>query len=407
MSVTTIPMPTQNVRTIQSRGAFGEETVIQYSPQFQGTFEYTVLNDEINEISTTNGGTVTQASAMGVIGTSTTTGSSSILTSKRHAKYKAGLGGCLRFTALFSAGVVGADQLFGLADEVGSSQPFKNGYMIGCIGDTFGFHIFRNDTITTINLSNWNDPLDGTGASGVTIDTTKLGVWEVQYQYLGAGAIEILFEVPETGILTTVHIVSYSNLNTEPSTHNPNYHFTMYANNNATTSDIVIKSSSYAYFVQGITGLIELHQPNFSSGKITKTSVTSEIAIFTLRNKSTYFSKTNFIDLLLLNILGSVEASSANNLATIRGTKNATIGGSPSYSDINTNNSVVEIDTAGTTVSGGIEIITGQLAGKNDANGQNVRGNKIILAPGETFTLSGSSDNSATLRAIALWRELF
>lgn len=392
--------------TEKSKTAFGEVLTGQLSPQFQSSFEYTVNNTDLNTITEVNGGTVTQASGMAVLSTSTSTASTALFQSKQHAKYRPGLGGVDRFTILLANAVAGTEQLQGLADEVGSSQPFKNGYMIGSIGTTFGFHRFQNDTVDTIALANWDDPLDGNGASGATIDQTKLNVFFIQYQYLGAGAIKIYFE-KQNGELVLVHTVNYAGLNIEPSVHNPNFHHTMWVNNGATTSNMIMKSSSYAYFVEGKTSFIELHQPLNSSGTRQKTAVTSEVAIFTIRNKSTYASKTNFIDIVMLNAFASIEASSANNLGTARLVKNATLGGTPSYSDINTNNSVMEIDTAGTTLTGGTEIIAAPLAGKNDKAVNNLSSLKIILNPGESLTFAGSSANSATINAGGLWKELF
>ena len=67
----------------------------------------------------------------------------------------------------------------------------------------------------------------------------------------------------------------------------------------------------------------------------------------------------------------------------------------------------IEIDTAGTTVTGGKELGAGLLAGKNDGLRVPLIDNKIILNPGETLTIAGSSANSATIRAQITWRELF
>ena len=170
---------------------------------------------------------------------------------------------------------------------------------------------------------------------------------------------------------------------------------------------MIVKSSSYAYFTEGKTSLIELHQPENASGTKEKGDVTAEIAIFTIRNKAVYASKANFIDIILLGTGGSIEASSANNLGSIRVVKNAALGGTPSYSDINATNSVIEFDMDGTTVTGGKELGAGLLAGKNDRFGFSLISNKIMLNPGETLTLAGSSDNSATIRAQVTWRELF
>ena len=70
--------------------------------------------------------------------------------------------------------------------------------------------------------------------------------------------------------------------------------------------------------------------------------------------------------MLLERITASIEASAANNLGVVRFIKDATLGGTPSWSDINTNNSVVEIDTSASSVSGGKSLFNVPLAGKND-----------------------------------------
>lgn len=387
--------------------AFGELLVGQLYPQFQGSFEYTVDNTDLSTNTTVSGGTITQASGMALVSSSTTTTSTALFQSKQHAKYKSGLGGVDRFTALFSVPVATTEQYIGIMDENGSSESFKNGYAIGYDGTTFGFHRFQNDTKFTTAIADWDDPLDGTGTSGMVLDQTKLNIYYIQYQYLGAGAIKILMENQATGKLVIVHTIDYANLNTEPSVHNPNFHHTMWVNNKDTISNIVLKSSSYGYFVEGKTSFIELHQPENASGAKEKTSVTTEVAIFTIRNRLTYASKTNFIDIVLMGAGASIEASSANNLGNVRIVKNATLGGVPSYSNINTNNSVIEVDTAGTTVTGGKEVGAGLLAGKNASLRASLIENKILLNPGDTITITGSSVNSATVRAQITWRELF
>lgn len=387
--------------------AFGDLRVAQLSPVFQGTFEYTVNNTELNANTVTGGGTVTQASAMAVAGTSTTTASTARLRSRQHARYRAGMGGLSRFTALFTSPVAATEQYIGLADEVGSSAAFKNGFMVGYDGTTFGFHRFQNDVKITTALANWTDPLDGSGPNGMTLDQTKLNVFFIQFEYLGAGPINIYVQDDDSPDLILVHTENYSNANTTPSVHNPNFFHTMWVNNGGTTSDIILKGASYAFFIEGVTGLIELHQPEFTSGAREKVGVTTEVAIFTLRNKSSYASKTNFIDIVLLGAGSSIEAAAANNLGRIRLVKNATLGGSPSYSDIDPTDSVMEIDTAGTTVSGGRTLGGGLLAGKNDALRVELVPLKIILNPGDTLTFAGLSANSATIDGIITWRELF
>lgn len=397
-----LPVATQLAKT-----AFGELLVGQLHPQFQGSFEYTVDNTDLNTNTVVNGGTVTQANAMALVGTSTTTASTACFQSKQHARYKSGLGGIIRQTAKFTAPVAGTTQIIGIADETGSSTAFENGYMLGYIGTVFGLHRFQNDVLTTIAIADWDDPLDGSGASNMTIAQTNLGVFYIEYEYLGGGSFSVLAESDVTGEAFIVHTEPYSNLFTSPSVHNPNFFFTIFVDNGATTSDMVVSCGSYSYFVQGKTSFIELHQPQNSSGTIEKLTVTAETAILTIRNKATYVSKTNFIDIVLEAVTASIEASAANNLGRVRLVLNTTLGGTPSFSDINTANSVVEIDTAGTTVTGGKELFPGLLAGKNAQLSANVTDFKFILNPGDAVTLAGFSANSATIDGAMLWKELF
>ena len=387
--------------------AFGEQLVAELRPQFQGSFEYTVNNTALFTLSTTSNATITQDSGMAVLQTSTNSNEVANFKSKQHAKYKPGMGGVIRFTSLFTSPIASTTQLIGIMDATSTTASFKNGYAVGYVGTGFGFHVWANSGTTTIAQADWDDPMDGTGDSGMKLDHTKLNIFYIQYQYLGAGAINLFVESDRTGNPVLAHRINYANKNVTPSVHNPNFHFTMEVDNGITTSNMIIKSSSYAYFIEGITSFIELHQPQFSSDVLSTTTVTTEVPIFTLRNKSTYVGKENFIDIILEHYGGSIEANSANNLGDIRLIKNATLDGNESYSDINSRNSIMEVDTTASTVTGGTTIINIPLAGKNDKIVENVLNLKIILNPGETITCAGTSANSATMNCQMLWQELF
>lgn len=387
--------------------AFGDLRVAELSPVYQVSFEYTVTNGEIGIIEIENSGTVTQADAMCVVSTGTTTGSTAEWEIARHVKYRAGLGGLARFTGLFSPGVVGTEQMVGIADTEGSSASHKNGYAVGYDGDTFGFLRWQDDVLITVAMSTWDDPLDGTGHSGMTLDPTKLNVYFIEFQYLGGGAIKVWVEHDATGSMILAHTVPYANLNTVPSIYNPNFHLMAHAINGATTSDIIVKTASMAFFIEGKTKYTELQQPQQTSEKQTKSAVTTEVAIFTVRNKAVYASKANFIDIILEFMSMAIEAGSPNNLAAVRLVRNATLGGTPSWSDIHVTDSIVEIDTTGTTVSGGKTLIDVDLAGKNDRDSEDLTPYDIILTPGESITLAATSANSADINGSLLWKELF
>lgn len=394
---------------IQLTSAFGEQIVVQLHPQWQQSFEYTVNNTALNTNTVTGSGGVSQVTAMAKVFSGVTIGSNAMLQSDHHAKYRAGCGMMLRFSAMFSTPVAGTFQYIGMMDEHGAVAEFKNGFAIGYNGTALTIARFANDTLFEVPRASWDDKLDGTGTSGANIDFTKLNVFYIQAQYLGSGAIHFWCENPDTGVPFVFHRIKYANRYVVPSTYNPNYHFTMYVDNVATTSDVAVYCASYGYFVEGLTGLIEVHQPQFSSGTKSKTTVTTEVAIFTIKNKTTYPTaapKTNYIDLILERVGCSIEASSTNNLGTVRIVKNATLGGTPSFADISATDSIAQIDVAGTTVTGGQEYTSFELAGKNDKENENVLPFKIIVHPGETITIAGLSANSATIKASLLWKEL-
>jgi len=387
--------------------AFGDMRTAELSPILQVTFDATVTNTEIGTIEVAGSGAVSQENAMVKVTSGTTTASTAEWETSKHAKYRAGLGGLMRFTAMFTAGIAGTEQMVGIADTEGSSASHKNGYAVGYDGATFGLLRYSNDVLTTVAQSAWDDPLDGTGPSGMTLDPTKLNVYYIQFQYLGAGAIKLWVENDTTGDMFLAHTINYTNQNTVPSVRNPNFHMMAHVLNNATVSNVTCWSACMAFFVEGKSKYTELQQPQFTTGKREKTTVTTEVAIFTIRNKTTYNSLTNYNDIVLQNIQGSIESSGANNLGQVRLVKNATLGGSPSYADINATNSLVDIDVAGTTVTGGTELLYVPLAGKNDKETIDLNPYEFILTPGDTLTVAGLSAASATIDAGLLWKELF
>jgi hypothetical protein len=65
------------------------------------------------------------------------------------------------------------------------------------------------------------DKLDGTGKSGMTIDTSKLNVFTIDFRWLGAGRIRYSIEDPDTGCIFPFHMEYYANKNTIPHISNP------------------------------------------------------------------------------------------------------------------------------------------------------------------------------------------
>lgn len=404
-------MATSTIRKTNIQGAtsaFGDLISSELSPISQYAFEYNMVdNTEFWSLTETNGGTVTTNNAKALVRSNTTTGAVAQMKSARPVRYRAGLGTKFRFTAVFSAPAASCHQIIGIFDETGSTTPYKNGYGIGYDGTTLKLFHFLNDTDQSLALSAATDPLDGTGASGITIDPTKLNIFEIDFAYLGTG--DIIYRIYSTSQqkFVEIHRVQRANLFAVPHSYNPNYNIYLYAANNGTTSDVSVSTASMAHFVQGFTRYREIHQPTFGY-ETSATGVTTKTQLFSIRNKSTYTSVINLIDILPLYFSCSYEASVAGR-GVIKIVKNPTLGGTASWTDISTTNSVVEVDTAQTTVTDeGKLLAVFYVGGQFDSRGPlEIEKEGLFISPGDEVAVLVESTQSADVDAFISWKELF
>ena len=96
-----------------------------------------------------------------------------------------------------------------------------DGFFLKSDGDDGVSLNIANDTDTPIEIlqSNWDDPLDGTGASGVTVDWSKFQVIQFDFLYLG-GAILNLYHIVD-GQKNLVHQYKHANINAGTFIDNP------------------------------------------------------------------------------------------------------------------------------------------------------------------------------------------
>ena len=392
--------PVSNALNINiPRGAFGEVEVVEPTPVVQADFIYNV-NADVVDSTVTGSGTVTQADSMVVLQTTATTSSSAMVETKRYLKYRPGQGCHVRGTALFTTGVANSEQLFGAGDSV-------DGLFFGFNGTSFGI-MTRNDSVDTwVAQADWNgDKMDGTGGAsnptGQNLDPTKGNVYQINFQWLGFGLIEFAIEDATTGRFVPVHQVRYANANTVPSLLNPSFPILWSVENTTNNTNITLKGASC---VGEIEGKIEYLGPTNAIGN-SKAGVTTTLTnIITIRNKSTYQTITNRTPINLLKYSISVDG---NKPAEFQLIKNTTLGGTPSYTDISTNTSVIDYDTAGTTISGGQVIDFGTLGATGSASESGTSTTDIILLPSETLTLAVRASATTTdVTAAIRWVEDF
>jgi hypothetical protein len=161
------------------------------------------------------------------------------------------------------------------------------------------------------------DKLDGTGPSGMTIDPSKLNVFQIDFRWLGAGILRFAIEDETTGQMIVFHQISYCNKNITPSLSNPSMRVG-YAVVNAvpalgTGVDVHIKGASVMGAIQGII----VHN---TAAKSVKGSTASNLIagsyhhLLTLKNKRIFGSTSANARLNQRELL--IEAASCGALVT-------------------------------------------------------------------------------------------
>jgi hypothetical protein len=392
--------------------AFGEVSTISPIPTAQVDFVYGI-NTLVTAQATTGSGSVSSANQLLTVDTTAASSSSAQLTSERYLNYRPGQGALARFTASFtSGGAANSTQLAGIGDPSAN-----NGFFFGYDGTSFGICRISGGTETWVSQANWNiDVCDGTNGStnksGINLDVSKINVFEIRYQYLGAGNIFFGIENPVTGLFSPVHQIKFAGANTTTSVEQPSLNLMWRVVNTTNATSIAVKGASGALFVEGIskvTGPEHARENN-------KATITTETNIFTLRNATTYNGKTNRAYARLKTIaVAANKGGSISGLAVLKVTKNTTLGGSPSYTTTNgstaddgvtitSGQSVTSYDTAGTTLSGGNVLFAAPVVVGGNEFFQ-VSDLNIFIAPGEDLTFSFSSDDSCSCSVAATWSE--
>lgn len=214
-----------------------------------------------------------------------------------------------------------------------------------------------DSTDTWISQSNWNDDtMDGNGRSGMTLDTSKLNVFRIHFQYLGAGRLQYFIEDDITGEFILVHTIRYSNNNTTPSFSTPSFPLEWTSKSlGSSGTNLTVSSSSGAGFIQGEK--ILTNNPRFSTIASATGIGTSITNILALRVSQIFDSKINWRSAIMSLIVGSVEAS-ANNTSEGYIIFNPTFASDTNFSYVSSGISIMEQSTVGGVVSGGITVFT-------------------------------------------------
>lgn len=270
-------------------------------------------------------------------------------------------------------------------------------------GVTGAVATFAQTAPAVAHVDNWTDSADfsidkAAGAQALPlIDTAKLNVGRILYQWLGGGGIFFELEHPATGEWVTIHIIEYANAFTTPSVLHPDMPLFVESDNGLGTEDCIAQASSMGAFAHGELALTGPRVTATGSATVT----TSQTPILAIRVKAVDLkSKTNTIRAFIKRISFGTESTK---ITTFQAHLNPTlIGDSISWTDADPLNSTVEISTNVSDFSGGQtpDSLSSGPAGM-------VVGSDEVLRAGDIWLVTAAVSNTpnAVVVATATWIE--
>jgi len=247
---------------------------------------------------------------------------------------------------------------------------------------------------TFIPQSTWNgDKLDGTGASGITLNPQRGNVFQINIQYLGYGTITFKIEVASpnsnNAIFVIVHTIRLPNSLITTSFSNPSFPFLAAAYSAGSVTNLAVRAGSFAGFIEGDKILGGGRFTYFNT--LTTVTAASFHALFTVMNSRIYAGKSNQAVINLLNLTAALKHTQPAIFYLIKG---GALQGNPNFQQLATSSCSVW-DTAATTVTyttGDQVLATFHLGetGEIDHHFGNGSYNaeEITLQPGEWVTLA-------------------
>ena len=388
--------------------AFGTLEASDLTPSVQLDFVYNYINSQTGVAVTANSATTDANGGRLRLQSGTNSAGSAIFYSRRIARYRPGQGMVARFTAAFTAGVASNTQVVGVGSPAG-----VDGYFFGFNGTAYGICHRNSSSDTWVAQTSWNvDKCDGTGASGFTINATYGNVYMIKWPFLGYGDICFYVLNPTTARWILAHVIRYPNTSVTIQITNPNLNFYARSLNAGATTNQIIYVGSVGLFISGQRSFGS--NPKWGTDN-SKTSITTETNILSLRNCTTFNGSTNR-SLIRLNSLSCIGNSGANSVNTFRLKLDATANGSPAFAAINgttadsgvtltSANSVASVDTAGTTLATQGTMLFNLMVSSGNSTQVDMTPYEIYIAPGETLIITGAASVSSSLGVAVNWSE--
>lgn len=259
---------------------------------------------------------------------------------------------------------------------------------------------------TAVTQANWNlDKLDGTGPSGITLDTSKYNAYLMDFVWQGAGRIRVGLMLNDK--LVYCHQIFNSNVNTVPFMRSPSRPGRIELTNTGTpASGTNLDLTCVTALREANVDLTAPYGFSASNGVTNKTanSTTNLVPLISIRPKTTFNGITNRVPILADNF----DVFAIQDSVYVRVLLNPTLTAA-SFNSAGTN-SAVEFDVAATLATGGTTIYETYVPGGGKGLGQfidladfAVLGLDIAGSVQDTLTiavlkLNANADSYAALR---------
>lgn len=308
-----------------------------------------------------------------------------------------------RFSAYFDAVPSGSNVNIGVAtrqDGIGSAEcgeffAFNGGNFAICSISSIGSQ-------TIISSSNWNvDRMDGTGPSGVTLDTTTMNIFQIKYSSSIFGNIYFYILNKLKNEFQLVHVIYRLGKNNFDHPTGSMLAFYAYLYSGGEYTKMYLHSASI--FVEGSFPHIRhaLKTFSYSCDKVISSS-SSYAYLLTLSSVETNLNQAKLKKLSFSGIKTSTE--DADSIVSLQILRDCTPN-SASYSDVDSSSSIIKYDTSATGYSDGKILHTLNVT-LGSSISQDLSDLGIFISPGTiiTFVCKSSSGNGTFSLAVS-WEE--
>jgi hypothetical protein len=248
--------------------------------------------------------------------------------------------------------------------------------------------------------TDWNiDPCDGTGESTINLDFQKFNIFQIQMQWLGAGAVTFSIQNPSTGQMMPIHRQLWANNESTLHVEDPNFKITCAAYSLGGTTPVALTVGSWMGAVEGTYESI--YYPR-SRGVIKKTLTQDTVHhLISIKNPLVENGKINTREIRVQDLSAAVDSTDPvifyMFIDTALTTGNHIWNPLPNdISDYSTETGTFSLATD-TAIAGFTAGVDG--SGQFDLNKYNVK-----LPPGMTVSLAAYSESQvAKISAQLVW----